>query len=39
MDYFRAYVEDANGVRTLVQQELGAATTDLPGLGDRPRSR
>ena len=30
MDYFRAYVEDANGVRTLVRQELGAANTDLP---------
>jgi len=29
-DYFRAYVEDANGVRTLVRQELGAANTDLP---------
>lgn len=30
MDYFRAYVEDASGVRTLVRQELGAANTDLP---------
>jgi carboxypeptidase T len=29
-DYFRTYVEDVNGVRTPVQQELGAATTDLP---------
>lgn len=29
-DYFRAYVEDASGVRTLVRQELGAANTDLP---------
>ena len=29
-DYFRAYVEAANGVRTLVRQELGAANTDLP---------
>jgi carboxypeptidase T len=29
-DYFRAYVEDASGYRTLVRQELGAATTDLP---------
>jgi hypothetical protein len=29
-DYFRAYVEDANGVRTLVRQERGAANTDLP---------
>jgi carboxypeptidase T len=30
MDYFRAYVEDEHGVRTLVRQELGAANTDLP---------
>ena len=30
VDYFRAYVEAANGVRTLVRQELGAANTDLP---------
>jgi murein tripeptide amidase MpaA len=29
-DYFRAYVEDASGRRTLVKQERGAATTDLP---------
>jgi carboxypeptidase T len=29
-DYFRAYVEDAAGVRTVVRQELGAANTDLP---------
>jgi hypothetical protein len=29
-DYFRAYVEDAKGVRTMVRQELGAATTDRP---------
>ena len=29
-DYFRAYVEDATGHRTLVKQELGAANTDLP---------
>ena len=29
-DYFRAFVEDAKGVRTLVRQELGAANTDLP---------
>ena len=29
-DYFRAYVEDAAGVRTLVRQEVGAANTDLP---------
>ena len=29
-DYFRAFVEDADGVRTLVRQELGAANTDLP---------
>jgi carboxypeptidase T len=32
-DYFRAYVEDAAGVRTLVKQELGAANTDLPAWG------
>jgi len=29
-DYFRAFVEDAAGVRTLVRQEVGAANTDLP---------
>jgi hypothetical protein len=29
-DYFRAYVEDAAGVRTIVRQEVGAANTDLP---------
>lgn len=29
-DYFRAWVEDANGVRTLVRQELGAPNTDRP---------
>ncbi len=29
-DYFRAYVEDQAGVRTLVRQEVGAANTDLP---------
>jgi aminopeptidase S len=29
-DYLRTYVEDGNGVRTLVQEELGGATTDLP---------
>jgi murein tripeptide amidase MpaA len=29
-DYFRAYVEDAAGVRTVVRQEVGAANTDLP---------
>ena len=29
-DYFRAYVEDALGRRTLVRQELGSARTDLP---------
>lgn len=29
-DYFRAYVEAANGTRTLVRQERGAANTDLP---------
>jgi carboxypeptidase T len=29
-DYFRAYIEDATGVRTLVRQELGAANSDLP---------
>jgi len=29
-DYFRAYIEDATGKRTLVRQELGAANTDLP---------
>lgn len=29
-DYFRAYVEDAAGVRTMVKQERGAANTDLP---------
>ena len=30
MDWLRAYVEDANGVRTRVFQELGAMNTDLP---------
>jgi carboxypeptidase T len=30
MDYFRAYVEDAAGKRTLVRQELGSMSTDLP---------
>ena len=30
-DWFRAYVEDAGGVRTLVRQELGAANVDTPG--------
>jgi carboxypeptidase T len=30
MDYFRAYVEDATGHRTVVRQERGSATTDLP---------
>ena len=30
MDYFRAYVEDAAGVRTLVFQERGTMRTDLP---------
>ncbi len=30
MDYLRAYVEDADGVRTRVFQELGAMNTDLP---------
>lgn len=29
-DYFRAYVETAAGVRTLVRQELGAADSDAP---------
>ena len=29
-DYFRAYVEAADGTRTLVRQERGAANTDLP---------
>jgi carboxypeptidase T len=29
-DYFRAFVEDSNGIRTKVRQELGAATTDGP---------
>ena len=29
-DYFRAYVERADGTRTLVRQERGAANTDLP---------
>ncbi len=29
-DYFRAYVEKADGTRTLVRQELGAANTDRP---------
>jgi carboxypeptidase T len=30
MDWLRAYVEDASGVRTRVFQELGAMNTDLP---------
>ncbi|MFL5710996.1 MAG: M14 family zinc carboxypeptidase [Chloroflexota bacterium] len=30
LDYFRAYVERADGSRTLVLQEVGAANTDLP---------
>ena len=29
-DFFRAFVEDDAGVRTLVRQELGAANVDLP---------
>ena len=29
-DYFRAYVEDATGHRTLVREERGSARTDLP---------
>jgi murein tripeptide amidase MpaA len=29
-DYFRAYVEDATGKRTMVKQEVGSARTDLP---------
>jgi len=29
-DWFRAYVEDAAGVRTLVREELGAANSDAP---------
>jgi aminopeptidase S len=29
-DYFRAYVEKADGTRTLVREELGAANTDGP---------
>ncbi|MBA2373310.1 MAG: hypothetical protein H0V74_03785, partial [Chloroflexi bacterium] len=29
-DWFRAYVEDAAGVRTLVREELGAANSDVP---------
>ena len=29
-DYFRAYVEDAVGHRTLVREERGSARTDLP---------
>jgi aminopeptidase S len=29
-DYFRAFVEDANGVRTMVRQEVGAANNDRP---------
>lgn len=29
-DWFRAYVEDAEGVRTVVRQELGDPATDLP---------
>ena len=30
LDYFRAYVERADGSRTLVLQERGAANTDRP---------
>ncbi|MFL5673546.1 MAG: M14 family zinc carboxypeptidase [Chloroflexota bacterium] len=30
LDYFRAYVERADGSRTLVLQEVGAPNTDLP---------
>jgi len=30
-DGFAAYVEAADGTRTLVREELGAANTDLPG--------
>jgi carboxypeptidase T len=30
VDYFRAYVERADGSRTLVREERGAANTDLP---------
>jgi carboxypeptidase T len=30
MDYFRAYVEDAAGKRTLVRQERGSMSTKLP---------
>jgi hypothetical protein len=29
-DFFRAYVEDTSGFRTVVRQEFGAPTTDLP---------
>ena len=29
-DYFRAFVEDESGTRTLVKQELGAANVDKP---------
>jgi carboxypeptidase T len=29
-DYFRAYIEKADGTRTVVRQERGAANTDLP---------
>jgi hypothetical protein len=29
-DYFRAYVEDSTGHRTLVREERGSARTDLP---------
>ncbi|MEP6638926.1 MAG: M14 family zinc carboxypeptidase, partial [Chloroflexota bacterium] len=32
-DYFRVYVETADGTRTLVGQERGAANTDLPRWG------
>jgi aminopeptidase S len=30
MDYFRTYVEDAAGHRTVVREERGTAKTDLP---------
>jgi hypothetical protein len=30
MDFFRAYIETADGARTVVREERGAATTDLP---------
>jgi carboxypeptidase T len=29
-DHFRAFVEDAEGVRTMIHEELGSATRDLP---------